>query len=94
MAKMKVTLSLNEEILKEAKAGAALSGESMSGMIEEFLKSTTRYGVEEMMNELGIKKEYTSFEGVVRSRQKAPKGTSAAKIIREMRDDRANRISR
>ncbi len=93
MSKIKVTLSVSEEVLREAKAGAAMSGESVSGMIEEFLRSITKYGIEEMMGELGIEKEYTSFESVIRSRSKAPKGMSAEKIIREMRDARANSIS-
>lgn len=93
MPKIKVTLSVSEEVLKEAKAGAAMAGVSVSGMIEEFLKSVTKYGIEEMMSELGIKKEYTSFESVIRSRQKAPRGMSAEKVIREMRDARANSLS-
>ena len=50
--------------------------------------------LDEMMNELGIKKVNINSNDVIRLRKKAPKGLSAEKVIREMRDDRARRISR
>jgi antitoxin component of MazEF toxin-antitoxin module len=50
--------------------------------------------LDEMMKELGIKRSNISSEDVIKSRKKAPKGLTAGKVIREMRDDRARRISR
>ena len=91
MAKMKVTLSVDEELLKEARPNITRKGFNMSTAFEEALKSfTTRYELLRMAEILGIKIEYISFEDVVRMRKK---GGESGKLIRAMRDARANRIS-
>lgn len=88
-----MTLSIDEAVLEEAKVGMVRRGESMSAAVEGFLKSLTGYELEEMMDKLGIKKRYLSSEDVVKARRRPPKGMSAEKVIRAMRDARAKSVS-
>ena len=91
MPRAKVTLSVDEEVLREARPNMVKKGVSMSAAFEEALKSfTTKYELTKLAEALGIKVEYVSYEDVIRRRKK---GGDSGKLIRRMRDDRANRIS-
>lgn len=92
MTKTKLTLSIDKEIIKDAKKQALSKEVSISGLVEDFLKSIGYSWVDELMTELGVKKRYVSYEDVIRNRPKAPKGFDAGKTVREMRYGREKRI--
>lgn len=92
MAKTKLTLSIDEELVREAKAYLARKNQRISPLVEDYLRSlVTVAAVERMMDELGIKRKYVSFEEVMRNR---PLGGNAGKMVREMRDEREKGLSR
>jgi hypothetical protein len=90
MSKLKLTLSVDEELLKEARANMIKSGLSLSSTFEELLKSFTKYGLEDISKEIRIEIKYTSFEDIARKRGT---GKDSGKLIRAMRDGREGRLS-
>ena len=90
MAKIKLTLSIDEEVLSKAKVRTAAGKKSISEMVEELLESVGGSFSEEIKR-LGLKEKYVSFEEVTRKRKKS--GLSAGAVIRELRDERAKKIS-
>lgn len=91
MTKGKLTLSVDEEIIREAKAFLARKDMTMSGVVEDFLRSlVTPAAIEGMMRELQIERKYVSFEDVIKNRLA---GLDAGKIIREMRNGREKSLS-
>ena len=90
MSKSKLTLSVDEELLNEARANLIKSGFSLSSTFEELLKSFTKYGLEEISKELGIEIKYMGFEDIAKKRGA---GKDSGKLIREMRNGREGRLS-
>ncbi len=91
MTKGKVTLSVDEELIREAKAFLARKDMTMSGVVEDFLRSlVTPAAIEGVMGELQIERKYVSFEDVIQNRLV---GLDAGKIIREMRNEREKSLS-
>ena len=91
MGKRKVTLSIEEEVLREAKVVASLEGKSLSGLVEEYLESlaTSRW-LEKLAASLGVERlEPTSEDGIPNRR---PEGFNAAQAVREARRSRDERI--
>ncbi|MCE4616411.1 MAG: DUF6364 family protein [Aeropyrum sp.] len=91
MGKRKVTLSIEEEVLREAKVVASLEGKSLSGLVEEYLESlaTSRW-LEKLAASLGVERlEPTSEDGIPSRR---PEGFNAAQAVREARGSREERI--
>ncbi len=91
MSKTKLTLSIDRDIIKEAKAQAILTDSSISDMVENFLRSMGRSWADSLREGLGIKRRYVSYDDVIKRR---PKGLNAAKLVRAIRDERANSIFR
>ncbi len=91
MPKTKLTLSIDRDVIKDAKSQAILTDTSLSDLVETFLKSVGRSWVDELRLKLGIKERYVSYEDIIKRR---PKGYFSERVIRSMRDDRSNRISR
>ena len=89
MAKTKVTLSVDEELLKEAKTATVRRGVSLSSAFEGLLKSFTKREIEEIANKLGIGIKYVSLFDVVKLRKK---GANAGSAVREMRDAREKSV--
>ncbi len=91
MTRGKVTLSVDEQLIREAKAFLARKDMTMSGVVEDFLRSlVTPAAIEGMMGELQIERKYVSFEDVIKNRLV---GLDAGKIIREMRNEREKSLS-
>ena len=94
MGKTKLTLSVDSDLLKSAKIQLLKKGITLSDYTEEAMRSlVTASIIEDIARTLDIKLSYMSFEDVNSKRVKAPKGQDSASVIREIRDDRADRIS-
>jgi hypothetical protein len=90
MPKVKLTLTVDKDVVRIAKSRFALQNISISEAVEDLLESYTDYWIERMMNKLGVKKRYVSYRDVIKNR---PKGVvDSGKILREMRDARANSV--
>ena len=89
--KVKVTLSLREDLVRRTRSRLALEGRSLSDLVEEFLAS---YDTIELLDQLcellGLEKRFYTSSEVKAGR---PLGLKAEDIVRELRDERAERIS-
>ncbi len=92
MGKTKVTLSVDEALLRASKAYLAEKDLTVSGTLEKALSEMGASGlVEKVAASLGEKLEYVGYDQVPRRR---PKGKDATRAIREARGERASAISR
>ncbi len=92
MGKVKVTLSVDDELLSESRSYLAGKKLTISGTLEDALSEISMNDVvEKIAARIGANLEYVSFEEVARRR---PKGKDAAKAVREARDARAEEVSR
>jgi Family of unknown function (DUF6364) len=92
MGKTKVTLSVDEEILREAKAYLAERNLTVSGTLEKALSEMKASAlVEKVAANLGEKLGYVGYDEVPRRR---PKGKDAARAVRGSRGERARAVSR
>lgn len=92
MGKTKVTLSVDDALLRESKAYLAEKNLTISGTLEKALSEIAVSNlVERVASNLGEKLGYVGYDQVPRKR---PKGRDAAKMIREVRGERASAISR
>ncbi|MDE1762219.1 MAG: hypothetical protein KGH78_03435 [Candidatus Micrarchaeota archaeon] len=90
MAKTKLTLTVDREIIKEAKIESLKNDVSISQLVENLLKSLTTSWIDDLMKRLGISDKYISYEDVIRDRSK---GFDAGKAVRLMRYGRGKSIS-
>ena len=94
MSKTKLTLSVDSDLLKAAKIQLLKKGKTLSDYTEESKRSLiTTSIVENVAKALNIKLSNMRFEEVTSKRVNLPPGQDSASMIREMRDDRTNRIS-
>jgi hypothetical protein len=92
MGKTKVTLSVDEELLRESKSYLAAKNLTVSGTLESAMSEMTVPGfVEKVAASLEERLGYVTYEQVQRNR---PKGKDAVKAIREARGERASAVSR
>jgi len=90
--KVKVTLSLRENIVKRARSKLAIEGRSLSDIVEEFLMSYDEFNfLDELSNSLGLESRFYTSSEVTANR---PTGLKAEEIVREIRDERSNNLSR
>jgi hypothetical protein len=89
MGKTKLTLSIDKEVIKAAKTQALLKDSNISSLVETFLKSIGESWVDELMEKLGVRRGYVSYEDVMKNR---PRGSDAGKVIRALRYGREKRI--
>jgi len=89
--KKKLTLSVSEDLLREVKLIARQEGRSLSSIVEEYFEDLIApKWVEELAKDLGLGAlEPTSELEIPRQR---PNGLDAAKIVRELRKGREERI--
>lgn len=80
----KLTLYLDEEVIRQAKEHARRSGTSVSDMVEKYLSEKTGSGKREEQTEDSIPAEFASFYGVVR----VPDDFDEKKTLRDHRLDR------
>ncbi|MCC6013700.1 MAG: DUF6364 family protein [Candidatus Verstraetearchaeota archaeon] len=91
MAKKKLTLSIDEDLLKEAKRISALEGNSLSSIVEEYFEGLVfEKWIKELCNDLSFKDIKPVIESEIPKNR--PKGLEASKIIRELRDEQMRRI--
>lgn len=80
----KLTLYLDEEVIRQAKEHARRSGTSVSDMVEKYLSEKTGSGTWEEQTEDSIPPEFASFYGVVR----VPDDFDEKETLRDHRLDR------
>ena len=92
MRKRKVTLSIEEEVLREAKLVASLEGRSLSSLVEEYLESlaASRW-LERLAASIGVERLEPTSEDEIPSQR--PEGFNAAQAVREARRSREERIT-
>ncbi len=89
--KVKVTLSLREDLVKRVKSRLALESRSLSDLVEEFLATyDTLELLDQLCELLGLEKRFYTSSEVKAGR---PLGLKAEDIVRELRNERAKRIS-
>jgi len=89
--KVKVTLSLREDVVKRAKSRLAMEGRNLSEVVEEFLSLYDKIGfLDKLCQSLNIEARFYTSAEVKANR---PRGPGAEKIVREVRDERSKRLS-
>ncbi|MEM0023826.1 MAG: hypothetical protein QXF90_04085 [Thermofilaceae archaeon] len=90
VGKVKVTLSLRGDLVRSLKSKLALEGRTLSEVVEE---SLTLYEeaefLERLCEALGLEKRYYTGSEVEAGR---PRGLRAEEAVREVRDERAERL--
>ncbi len=92
MVKRKLTLSVDDELLKNARVRLVGKGESVSKAVEDLFRSIGDSWIEDLARQFGVKLRYISSEEVIRRRGKIRTGLNSTKVLREMREDREKRI--
>ena len=90
MTKRKVTLSIDDGILNEARPAVNAAGLTLSSAFEGLLASFTSRRLELLAKGVGVEIRYVGFEDVIRMRGE---GGKSGETIRRMRDGRARRLS-
>ena len=86
MKRTKVTLSVDEDTLREAKSYLAGKDHTLSRVLEEALRELLSSNqLQGIATKLGVNVKYVSYDEVARAR---PTGIDAGRIVREMRDAR------
>jgi len=86
VGKRKLTLSVREDLVDEVKRLAAVDGESLSNIVEEYFESLV---FERWAELLGEEMDLEGLEPTTESEipMSRPKGLDAAKIVRELREE-------
>ncbi len=92
--KKKLTLSIDENVIKNAKSILALENKTLSEIVENDLKLLSlKYEIEKCMKENNI--EFISInDDYIRKNREKMKKTNSMDIIKEMRNDYDERLSR
>lgn len=80
----KLTLYLDEDVIRHAKEHARRSGTSVSDMVEKYLSEKTGIANQDEMTDDSIPAEFVEFYGVVR----VPEDFDEKKMLRDHRLDR------
>jgi len=88
VGKRKLTLSVREDLVNEVKRLAAVDGKSLSNIVEEYFESLV---FERWAELLGEEMDLEGLEPTTESEipMSRPKGLDAAKIVRELREERS-----
>ncbi len=91
MSKRKLTLSVSEDLLEEAKLYAYETGMSLSDVVEEYFEylASTRW-IDTLSKELKLEELEPTTESEIPMAR--PTGLDAAKIVKELREDRVKVI--
>jgi len=92
MPRSKITLSVDQELLKEAKEVLAREGVSISSIVEEALESLVASRLfEKVAEELGLENlVLVNPDDILEQR---PKGLEAAEVVGELRRRRLEKLS-
>lgn len=89
MSKVKLTLSVDRDLLKEARLAAVREGRTLSELVEEYLEYLAADAwLERLAGELGLGPLEPTSEGEVPASR--PRGLNAAEVVRELRGGRAS----
>lgn len=88
MSKKKLTLSVDENLIREIKAILASEGSSLSSVVEEFLGSLTSKWLEELAEDLGLGSLDPLDPADIPSSR--PVGYDSTRLVRKLRDQRAS----
>lgn len=89
--KIKVTLSLREDVVKRVRSKLVMEGRSLSEIVEEFLSTYNELEfLDKLCESLGLKNAFCTSSEVEANR---PKGLKAEDVVREVRDGRAKHLS-
>ncbi len=87
--KRNVTLSVDEDTVRKAKSSLALSGKTMSEVLEEALEGhLSEFQINSLASKLGIKLRRMSSIEIKKRRPRAPEGFNSSSAIKEMRASR------
>ena len=90
--KVKVTLSLREDVVRRARSKLAIEGRSLSDAVEEFLLTYDElYFLDKLSENLGLESRFYTSSEITSNR---PTGIKAEEVVREIRDERSNNLSR
>ncbi len=90
MGKVKVTLSLREDLVRRVRSRLALENRTLSDVVGELLAAYDEASfLDELCDELGLDKRFYTGPEVVASR---PSGLRAEEVVREVRDGRGERL--
>jgi len=88
MPKRKLTLSVRGDLLDEVKRVALSEGRTLSDLVEEYFEFLAfEIWIAKLAEDLGIGKLKPVFDQEITSTR--PRGLDAAKIVRELRDERS-----
>ena len=94
MVKTKITVSVEKQIVDNAKLALLKKRRTLSSFIENSLQSlSTSEVLNDICKELNLDCRYVSGEDVERKRPDLTGKVSSETIVREMRDERASRLS-
>lgn len=90
--KIKVTLSLREDIVRRARSKLAMEGKSLSDAVEEFLLTYDELNfLDKLCESLGLESKFYMGSEVTANRSA---GLKAEEVVREIRDERTKYLSR
>ena len=90
--KVKVTLSLREDVVRRARSKLVIEGRSLSDAVEEFLLTYDElYFLDKLSENLGLESRFYTSSEITSNR---PTGIKAEEVVREIRDERSNNLSR
>jgi len=90
--KVKVTLSLREDVVRRAKSKLAMEGRSFSDAVEEFLLTYNELDfLDKLCESLGIESRFYMSSEITSNRST---GLKTEKAVREVRNERSNNLSR
>jgi len=88
--KVKVTLSLEEDLVRRTKSKLALEGRNLSELVEELLAAYDGLELlDKLCDSLNLEKKFCTSYEVEAGR---PAGLKAEEVVREIRGDRAKRV--
>ncbi|WP_337861085.1 DUF6364 family protein [Ferroplasma sp.] len=91
--KRKLTLSIDENVIRNAKSILALENKTVSQVVEDDLKRLSlRYEIENAMKDNGIEYIDINDSYIIKNREKMKK-TDSIDIIKEIRNDYDERLS-
>lgn len=89
--KVKVTLSLREDVVRRAKSKLAMEGRSLSDAVEEFLLIYDELDfLDKLCESLGLESRFYTSSEITSNRST---GLKTEEVVREVRDERSNDLS-
>jgi len=90
--KVKVTLSLREDVVRRARSKLAMEGRSLNDVVEEFLLTYDElHFLDKLCESLGLESRFYTSSEITANRST---GLKAEEVVREVRDERSNNLSR